>query len=484
MNFRAIFRLLSVLLLLISLFLLISFLVGLYYREPTRVLESFLTPILISILFFIFMFGVSKEKGIPYLSPRSGFLFVALSWISASALGALPFCLSGAIPSYTDAFFETMSGFTTTGASILTDIEPLPKSILFWRSTTHWLGGMGIVVLTVAIFPLLGVGGLHLMEAEAPGPSVDKITPRVAGTAKILWLIYIGFTVIEIILLMIGGMDLFDATTHTFGTLATGGFSPKNASVGYYKSAYIDAIITIFMLIAGMNFSLYYKLLRGNIREVVRDSEMKTYLGIFLIASVLIAWDLMGKKYASFGESFRFASFQAASILTTTGFVTDDYMQWPNFAQVVLFVLFFIGGCAGSTGGGIKVIRIVTLFKMSITEMKYLIYPRGIFGIFVNGQYLKKNIVYDIAALVFLYFAIFFIVTVIVASGGYDIMTSVGATIATLGNIGPGWGKVGPVFNYAFFPDYIKWVLSLTMLIGRLEVYTITVLLTPMMWRR
>jgi len=300
------------------------------------------------------MFGVSKEKGIPYLSPRSGFLFVALSWISASALGALPFCLSGAIPSYTDAFFETMSGFTTTGASILTDIEPLPKSILFWRSTTHWLGGMGIVVLTVAIFPLLGFGGLHLMEAEAPGPSVDKITPRVAGTAKILWLIYIGFTVIEIILLMIGGMDLFDATTHTFGTLATGGFSPKNASVGYYKSAYIDAIITIFMLIAGMNFSLYYKLLRGNIREVVRDSEMKTYLGIFLIASVLIAWDLMGKKYASFGESFRFASFQAASILTTTGFVTDDYMQWPNFAQVVLFVLFFIGGCAGSTGGGIK----------------------------------------------------------------------------------------------------------------------------------
>jgi trk system potassium uptake protein TrkH len=238
------------------------------------------------------------------------------------------------------------------------------------------------------------------------------------------------------------------------------------------------------MLIAGMNFSLYYKLLKGNIREVVRDSEMKTYLGIFLFASALIAWDLMGKKYASFGESFRYASFQAASILTTTGFVTDDYMQWSNFAQVVLFVLFFIGGCAGSTGGGIKVIRIVTLFKMSITEMKYLIHPRGVFGIFVNGQYLKKNIVYDIAALVFLYFAIFFIVMIIVATGGYDIMTSVGATIATLGNIGPGWGKVGPVFNYAFFHDYIKWVLSLAMLIGRLEVYTITVLLTPMMWRR
>jgi trk system potassium uptake protein TrkH len=483
MNFKAILRLLSVLLLLISLFLFISFLIGIYYQEPVHILKSFLIPILISIVFFVGMFLLSKEKEIPYLSPRSGFLFVALSWISASALGALPFCLSGSIPTYTDSFFETMSGFTTTGASILTEIEILPKSILFWRSTTHWLGGMGIVVLTVAIFPLLGFGGLHLMEAEAPGPSVDKITPRVAGTAKILWLIYVGFTVAEIILLLFGGMDLFDAITHTFGTMATGGFSPKNASVGHYKSVYVDIVITVFMLIAGMNFSLYYKLLRGQIREVLRDSEMKTYLAIFFIASLLIAVDLTGKSHSSFGESFRYAAFQAASILTTTGFVTENYMQWSNFAQVVLLVLFFIGGCAGSTGGGIKVIRIVTLFKMSLTEMKYLVHPRGVFGIFVNGQYLKKNIVYDIAALVFLYFATFFVVTVLVATGGYDIMTSVGAAIATLGNIGPGWGKVGPVFNYAFFPSYIKWILSLAMVIGRLEVYTIMVLFTPTLWK-
>lgn len=484
MNFKAIFKLLSVLLLLVSLFLFISFLIGVYYREASQVLEAFLTPIVFSVLFFVVMFTVGKEREVPYLSPRSGFLFVALAWICSSALGAVPFYLSGAIPSYTDAFFETMSGFTTTGASILTDIESLPKSILFWRSTTHWLGGMGIVVLTVAIFPLLGFGGLHLMEAEAPGPSVDKITPRVAGTAKILWLIYLGFTVLEILLLLLGGMDLFEATTHTFGTLATGGFSPKNASVGHYKSVYVDTVITIFMLIAGLNFTLYYKLLRGRIREVLKDSEMKTYLALFLGATLLIALDLTGKRFGTFGEGLQYASFQAASILTTTGYVTDNYMEWSNFSQVVLFVLFFIGGCAGSTGGGIKVIRIVTLFKMSLTEMKYLIYPRGMFGIFVNGQYLKKNIVYDIAALVFLYFAIFFFVLVIVASGGYDIMTSAGATIASLGNIGPGWGKVGPVFNYAFFPDYIKWVLSFTMLIGRLEVYTITVLLTPAMWKR
>ena len=287
----------------------------------------------------------------------------------------------------------------------------------------------------------------------------------------------------EIILLLFGGMDLFDATTHTFGTMATGGFSPKNASVGYYKSVYVDIVITVFMLIAGMNFSLYYKLLRGQIREVLKDSEMKTYLAIFFISSVFIAVNLTQENYAGFGKNLQHATFQAASILTTTGFVTTDYLQWPNFAQVVLLVLFFIGGCAGSTGGGIKVIRIVTLFKMSLTEMKYLVHPRGVFGIFVNGQYLKKNIVYDIAALVFLYFATFFVVTVLIATGGYDIMTSVGAAIATLGNIGPGWGKVGPVFNYAFFPPYIKWILSLTMVIGRLEVYTIMVLFTPTLWK-
>jgi trk system potassium uptake protein TrkH len=396
----------------------------------------------------------------------------------------MPFFLSGAIPTYTNSFFETMSGFTTTGASILTEIETLPKSILLWRSTTHWLGGMGIVVLTVAIFPLLGFGGLHLMEAEAPGPSVDKITPRVAGTAKVLWLIYLGFTVVEIVLLMFGGMDWFDAVNHSFATLATGGFSTKNTSVAYYNSAFIDAVITVFMVLAGMNFSLHFKLLTGRIRDVLKDSELKVYLAIFLFASLAIAWDLNGRNYGNFGKSFRFASFQAASILTTTGFVTADYAIWSNLSQTIIFILMFIGGCAGSTGGGIKVIRILTLLKMSFTEMKYLMHPRGVFGIFVNGQYLKKNIVYDIAALVFLYFVVFFIVVVFVSSGGYDIITSVGGTIACLGNIGPGFGKVGPVFNYSLFPDYIKWVLSFAMLVGRLEVYTVVVLLTPTFWRK
>ena len=384
MNFKIILKLLSVLLLIISVFLAISLAVGYYYKESAETLRSFYIAIGVAFLFFTYTRVAFWDEKEPYLSPKSGFLFVTLAWVSASLLGALPFYLSGAIPSFTDCFFETMSGFTTTGASILSDIESLPRSILFWRSTTHWLGGMGIVVLTVAIFPLLGFGGLHLMEAEAPGPSVDKITPRVASTAKILWLIYIAFTVIEIVLLMFGGMDLFDATTHTFGTLATGGFSPKNSSVAHYNSVYIDTVITVFMLIAGLNFTLYYKFLTGRIRDVLRDSEMKAYLSIFLLASLIIALDLSGKNYGTFGKSFRFASFQAASVLTTTGFVTANYTHWSNLSQNILLVLMFIGGCAGSTGGGIKVIRILTLFKMSVTDMKSLVHPRGVFGIFVN----------------------------------------------------------------------------------------------------
>jgi trk system potassium uptake protein TrkH len=484
MNIKIVLKLLSLLLLMISVFMGSACAVGLIYGESLQSLLAFLIPIGFTILFAGVMFLISREKEAASLSPKSGFLFVTLAWLSASAVGALPFLLSGSIPSYTDCFFETISGFTTTGASILPQIEGLPKSILFWRSMTHWLGGMGIVVLTVAIFPLLGFGGLRLMEAEAPGPSVDKITPRVAGTAKVFWLIYLGFTALETILLMFGGMDWFDAVTHSFATLATGGFSTKNASVAFYNSAFIDAVITVFMVLAGMSFALHFKLLTGRIRDVLKDSELKVYLAIVVFASFAMAWDLFGRNYGSFGKSFRFASFQVASILTTTGFVTADYANWANLSQTILLVLMFIGACAGSTGGGIKVIRILTLLKMSFTEMKYLMHPRGVFGIFVNGQYLKKNIVYDIAALVFLYFVVFFIVLVIVASGGYDILTSVGATIACLGNIGPGFGKVGPVFNYGLFPDFIKWVLSFAMLIGRLEVYTVVVLLTPTFWKK
>ena len=452
--------------------------------EDGEILFAFAVPVGIGAVGFVLAWiGRNTHRRIS-MSPRDGFLFVALAWVFASALGALPFTLAGKL-SYVDSFFETISGFTTTGASILTNIEELPKSLLLWRSTTHWLGGMGIVVLTVAILPLLGVGGLGLMEAEAPGPSVDKISPRISSTAKILWFIYVTLTVLEIILLIVGGLDWFDAVTHTFGTMATGGFSPKNLSVGHYRSGYIDVVITVFMLAAGLNFSLYYKVLSGKAGSVFRDSEARTYLGIFSAAALLIAWDLWRKGvFNGIGTSLRYAGFQAASILTTTGFATADFARWPPLSQTVLFLLMFIGGCSGSTGGGIKVIRIIFLSKMAFTEMKYLLNPRGIFGIFVDGKALRKNIIYDTAAFVLLYIFLLLATTLVVAAGGYDILTSLTSSLATVGNIGPGFGKVGPAYNYAFFPGWIKLWLSFAMLAGRLEIYTIFILFTRAFWKR
>lgn len=447
--------------------------------------RAFGPPILIGFGLLAFSILIRKHKGLPYLSPRTGYLFVVLAWVFAAGLGAMPFVLSGAIASPVDAYFESMSGFTTTGASILSQIEGLPRSILLWRATTHWLGGMGIVVLTVAVFPLLGIGGRALMEAEAPGPQVDKFTPRISQTAKILWLIYLGLTCILVVLLMLGGMDLLDAVTHSFATMATGGFSTRNASVGAYGSAYIDVVITVFMFLAGMNFALHWRLLRGEIGSALGDTELRVYAGIFAASIGLIAMDLAKTgTFATAGESTRYAAFQAASILTTTGFATADYSLWPPLSQAILFTLMFIGGCAGSTGGGVKVGRILTLFKMGLSEMRYLVNPQGIYGIFVNRVYLKKNIVYDIAAMVFLYLIVMFVSTLVLASAGLDLITSLTATLATLGNIGPGFGLVGPAFNYAFLPDHIKAWLSFMMLMGRLEVYTVLVLFTKAFWQR
>ncbi len=481
---KPLLRILAILLGIVSAFMALCLAAGFLMGEGDRTLRAFAIPVGIGAggLALAWIGKVTRRR--ISLPPRDGFLFVALAWVFASALGALPFTLAGTM-SYVDAFFETISGFTTTGASILSDIEVIPKSLLLWRSTTHWLGGMGIVVLTVAILPLLGVGGLGLMEAEAPGPSVDKITPRISSTAKILWLIYVALTVLEILLLMAGGMDWFDAVTHTFGTMATGGFSTKNLSVGHYRSGYIDVVITVFMLAAGLNFSLYFKLLSGKAISAFRDTEARTYLGIFSVAALLIAWDLWrAGTYGGFGASLRYAGFQASSILTTTGFATADFARWPPLSQTILFLLMFVGGCAGSTGGGIKVIRIVFLSKMAFTEMKYLLNPRSIYGIFVDGKSLRKNIIYDTAAFVLLYIFLLLATTLVVSAGGFDILTSLTASLATVGNIGPGFGKVGPAFNYGFFPDWIKAWLSFAMLLGRLEIYTVLVLFTRSFWRR
>ena len=453
-------------------------------REARVVTLAFIIPTALGFFFFALMAFVCRRDDKPYLTNREGFLFVTFTWLMATALGALPLVISGCVPSYVDAFYEIMSGFTTTGASILKDVEILPRSLLLWRSTTHWLGGMGIVVLTVAIFPLLGFGGHRLMEAEAPGPSVDKITPRIAGTAKIFWFIYLGFTAVETLLLMLGGMSWFDALCHTFASLATGGFGIKNLSVGYYKSAYFDVVITVFMLLAGMNFTLHYRLLRGQVKPVLKDPELRVFLGIFAVSTLLIAINLRNNGlYGNFANALRYAGFQSSSILTTTGFATDDFTRWPAASQVILFFLMFIGGSAGSTAGGIKVIRIITLFKMAFTEMRYLMNPKGVYAIFVNGKAVRKNVVYDTAALVFLYLFVMIISFVVVGLGGYDITTSVTATLANLGNIGPGLALVGPASNYSFFPWWIKIWLSFIMLVGRLEVYTVLVIFTKPFWR-
>ncbi len=483
MNPKIVLRIISYLLLIVCGFMLTAVSVALYYRE-FAVSKAFIEPVAVTALIAaIFLFATrSSSRGQP--SFKDGFLFVVGGWGMAALIGSLPFYLSGTIPSFCDAYFEAMSGFTTTGASILTEIQSLPRAILYWRSLTHWLGGMGIVVLTVAILPLLGVGGLQLVKAEAPGPTVDKITPRIAETAKYLWYIYLGMTVVETLLLMGGDMDFLDALTHTFGTVATGGFSTMNASVAHFDSAYIDWVITFFMVAAGMNFVLHFRLLTGNFQTLFTNTEFKAYLLIFVSATLMIAYKLQLEVYPGFSEALRYAAFQVASILTTTGYATANYENWPYMAQAVLFLLMFVGGCSGSTGGGIKVIRIVTLFKQAVNEMKYLIHPKAVFPLRFSGNVVRKNIVYAISGFFFLYITILLLVTFVVSLAGVDLLSAVSTALATVGNIGPGFGVVGPTDNYAHFPDLVKWVLSFAMMAGRLELYTVLVLFTPMFWRR
>jgi trk system potassium uptake protein TrkH len=342
---------------------------------------------------------------------------------------------------------------------------------------------MGIVVLTVALLPLLGAGGVHLLRAEAPGPTVDKTMPRIKDTAKTLWLVYTAFTVIETFLLMLGGMSFFDALTHTFGTLATGGFSTKNSSVGHYNSAYIDGVITLFMIMAGINFTLYFRALSEGVFRVAKNLELKVYISIFLIISVLIAINLTQTVFPDFLNSFRYSSFQTASILTTTGYATADYDKWPEFSKSLLFLLMFIGGCSGSTGGGIKVIRVLTLFRLGVHEMKCMAHPRGIFNLKIDNQVMHKNFVYPIAGFVFLYMLIILVTTIVVSSQGLDLTSSFSTAFATLGNIGPGFNAVGPTCNYSQFSEPVIWFLSFIMMIGRLELYTVLILITGRFWQ-
>ncbi len=417
------------------------------------------------------------------LTTKEGFLLVNLCWISLALFGCIPFLTTGYTRSLTDAFFESMSGFTTTGATILRDIELLPKSLLLWRNMTQWLGGMGVIALAVAIFPFTGMGGAHLFKAEVPGPSKDKISSRISDTAKLLWGVYLIFTGVEIVLLMLAGVTLFDSMCITFGTMATGGFAPLNSSIAHFSSAYVHYIIIFFMTLAGINFNLHYWALRGKPRHYFRNPELRLFICIIVGSTIFITLirSFTGTKPSE--EMMRDSLFQTVSLITTTGFVTKDYELWPAVTQILLFLLMFVGGCASSTGGAIKNVRILVLFKYIGAEVKKLFYPHGVFPIKLEGKPVTENLVSNIMAFVLLYILFFIFGTITVSCFGMDIVSAAGAVAATLGNVGPGLGTVGPIDNFADVPAAGKWILSFLMLAGRLEIFTVVVLFTGRFWK-
>lgn len=426
----------------------------------------------------------NSKKGKTEVHKRDGFLIVSSGWLLMSLFGSLPYLISGEISGFIDAWFETMSGFTTTGATILNDIEAMPKSLLFWRSMTHWIGGMGIIVLAVAILPLLGVGGMQLFVAEAPGVTPDKLHPRITGTAKRLWLIYFSLTIAEAVLLKFAGMSFFDAINHAMATMATGGFSTKNASIAAFSSPAIHYIIIVFMFLAGVNFTLLYLGFTGRVKRIFKNEELKVYFFNTLIFGAVVSVLLILFSAYPFEKAFRNGFFMVISIMTTTGFVTVDYLVWPPFITFIIFVLFFSGGSTGSTAGGIKIMRHIVLIKNSFLELKRQLHPNAIIPVRLNKEAVPQGITNTIAGFILIWLMVFFIGSLVMSSLGLDFETAIGTVTATLGNIGPGLGSVGPVENFANIPPAGKVFLSVLMLIGRLELFTVLILFMPHYWRK
>ncbi|MDR0455282.1 MAG: TrkH family potassium uptake protein [Treponema sp.] len=441
---------------------------------------SFAIPSGITAILALFSFN-SLRKIKVLLNAKLGFLLVCGTWIWASFIGAVPFYLAGL--NFTDAFFESACTFATTGGTTVGNIEAMPVSLLLWRSLAHWFGGIGIVLISVALMPLLGVGGFQLVKAEAPGPEKEKITPRVAATAKILWLVYCALTFVLFGLYLLGGMNWFDALCHALSTMASGGVSTKNAGLVAFNSSFIEAVATVFMLLAGINFSLYYRLLQGKFSDIKNNTELRAYLVIFAVAAGIITLSLL-PVYGSFASALRYAAYQSASMLSTTGAAIADYETWPALARMVLFGLMFIGGCSGSTAGGIKVIRHVILWKQIGNELRKVVYPRGIFSIQLNKRVGRKDVIYGAAAFIFVYMAIITATTLITAASGTDIFSSFSVSLSIMGNIGVGFGVASPFHNYSSFPDHIKWLYSFVMIAGRLEIWTMLILFNPVYWRK
>ena len=493
LNYKIIFHFLGLLLLFNGGFMLLASLMSLIHEDGVT-FQLFLSGILVLFggsLVMLFTRNPKKE-----MNKREGYIVVTFGWIIMALSGTLPYILTESIPSFTNAFFETMSGYTTTGASILNDIESIPKGVLFWRSLTHWIGGMGIIVLAIAILPLLGIGGMQLFAAEAPGPSADKLHPRITDTAKRLWLIYFGYTAAETILLNIAGMSFFDAINHAMCTLSTGGFSTKNASLAHWNAQpMIQYIVIVFMFLAGTNFVLSYFAFKGRVQKIIKDDEIKLYFKFIVIFTIIAALIIYFKGDFSVSSvdhpmvwgraesSFRHALFQVLAIVTTTGFVSADYTAWTPFLVVFFFGLMFLGGSSGSTAGSVKVVRHLILIKNGFLEFKRALHPSAVVPVRYNTRSVSGDIVFNILGFFILYMLSFIVGALVFSMFNIDFQSSIGLSASSLGNVGPALGDFGPVNNYSVLPSLGKWWSSFLMLIGRLELFTVLILFTPFFWR-
>lgn len=480
MNYKVVLKVLGNVLKYELLLLLIPFFIALYYGGGDA--AGFLITILVVAPIALVLCRIKTKKTDIYA--KEGFLTVGLAWLAISLVGALPFIFSGAIPNFIDAFFETVSGFTTTGASILTEIESLPRGILFWRSFTHWIGGMGFLIFMLALIPSLGSNTIHLLKAESPGPTPGKIVPKIKETAKILYIIYFVLTLIQTILLMWAGLSLYDATIHALGTAGTGGFSTMNASIASFNNPAVEWIITIFMLLFGVNFALYFQLIKGNIKSVFKSEELKYYVLMVVVAITFITINIMDFNQGNIGESLRQSSFQVASVITTTGYATTDFNLWPTLSKNILVMLMFVGAMAGSTGGGIKTIRIVIMFKAIKREINKILHPKRIKGVKIDGKVIEEETISGVFLFIGAYIIISLIAMFIISFDGFDMVTTSTSVIATMSNIGPGFELVGATGNFAAFSPISKIVLSFCMLAGRLEIYPMLIMFSSSIWRK
>jgi trk system potassium uptake protein TrkH len=482
MNIVFVLNLVGVVLFISSLFMLLPVAFSFFSRGPDT--GFLMTAFLITLFSSTILYFLTRSRKAVELKHRDGFAVVTLSWLAISFFGSMPYILSGACPSFADAYFESMAGFTTTGASVLSNLEGLPNGILLWRSLTQWMGGMGIIVFSIAILPLLGTGGTQLFKAEAPDIGVEKLKPRMLDTAKSLWYIYAGLTAVLAVLLTTAGMELFDAVCHAFTTMATGGFSTKTASIAHFKNPFIEIIITVFMFFAGINFALHFYALRGRFSRFTKSSEFKFYCMVTLFSIMVITFYLTASGYSSVLDAMREASFQVVSIMTTTGFATADYELWPFFSQMLLLTLMFLGGMIGSTGGGMKQVRVLLMFKQAYRELYQLIHPHAFTALKLDGKNLHKETLGAIWGFLFLFILIAVSATVLMTGMGLDIITSSTAVVSAMANVGPALGDVGPTDNYSSIPAAGKWILIVCMLMGRLEIYTVVVLFVPHFWKK